>query len=125
MPVTLFRFFVIEGGPITWFVQIPLCMVTVALIVHYLIVIRRRTLVPGGPGPLARGGQQAEAASAPCSAAERRRHDAGPGGHRPLWRACPPVATPPGRRSTRPSRSGRCDSCAASSTSTSSATSAR
>jgi biopolymer transport protein ExbB len=44
--VSLFRFFVIEGGPITWFVQIPLCMTTVALIVHYLIVIRRGTLVP-------------------------------------------------------------------------------
>ncbi len=46
--VTLFRFFVIAGGPITWFVQVPLCVVTVALIVHYLLVIRRGTLVPTG-----------------------------------------------------------------------------
>lgn len=44
--ISLFRHFVIEGGWITWFVLIPLSMVMLALVIHYLIVIRRGTLVP-------------------------------------------------------------------------------
>lgn len=45
--VSLFRHFVIDGGWITWFVLVPLSVVTTALALHYMITIRRRTQVPG------------------------------------------------------------------------------
>ena len=41
-----FQHFVVAGGWITWFLLIPLSMATVALTVHYLLTIRRKTLVP-------------------------------------------------------------------------------
>ena len=46
--ISLFRHFVIEGGWITWFVLIPLSMVMLSLVIHYLIVIRHGTLAPAG-----------------------------------------------------------------------------
>ncbi len=44
--ISLFRHFVIEGGWITWFLLIPLSMVMLSLVIHYLITIRRGTLAP-------------------------------------------------------------------------------
>jgi len=41
-----FQHFVIAGGWITWFLLIPLSMATMALTVHYLLTIRRKTQVP-------------------------------------------------------------------------------
>lgn len=41
-----FEHFVIAGGWITWFLLIPLSMATVALTIHYLLTIRRKTQVP-------------------------------------------------------------------------------
>lgn len=43
---SVLRHFVIDGGPITWFVLLPLSVVTLALTIHYLIAIRRGTQVP-------------------------------------------------------------------------------
>lgn len=43
---TVLRHFVVDGGWITWFVLIPLSVITVALAVHYLLTIRRGTLAP-------------------------------------------------------------------------------
>lgn len=45
--ISLFQHFVVQGGWITWFLLIPLSMVMMALVVHYLVTIRRGTLVPG------------------------------------------------------------------------------
>jgi len=44
--VSVFKHFIVDGGPITWFVLIPLSVVTVALAVHYLLTIRRGTQAP-------------------------------------------------------------------------------
>jgi biopolymer transport protein ExbB len=41
-----FQHFVIAGGWITWFLLIPLSIATVALTIHYLLTIRRKTQVP-------------------------------------------------------------------------------
>lgn len=41
-----FHHFVVAGGWITWFLLIPLSMATVALTIHYLLTIRRKTQVP-------------------------------------------------------------------------------
>ncbi len=41
-----FEQFVSAGGPVTWFVLIPLSMATVAMIVHFLTTIRRGREVP-------------------------------------------------------------------------------
>ena len=46
--ISLFRHFVIQGGWITWFLLIPLSLFMVALVIHYMITIRRGTLVPTG-----------------------------------------------------------------------------
>jgi biopolymer transport protein ExbB len=46
--IPVFRHFVIEGGPITWFVLIPLSVVSIGLILHYLLTIRRGTQTPAG-----------------------------------------------------------------------------
>lgn len=43
---SVFHHFVVAGGWITWFLLIPLSMATVALTVHYLLTIRRKTQVP-------------------------------------------------------------------------------
>jgi len=44
--ISVFRHFVVDGGPITWFVLIPLSVVSIGLILHYLITIRRGTQTP-------------------------------------------------------------------------------
>lgn len=44
--VSVFKHFIVDGGPITWFVLIPLSVVTVALVIHYLLTIRRGTQAP-------------------------------------------------------------------------------
>jgi biopolymer transport protein ExbB len=44
--VSVLRHFVVDGGPITWFVLIPLSVVSIGLILHYLITIRRGTQTP-------------------------------------------------------------------------------
>ena len=44
--VSVFQHFVVYGGWITWFVLIPLSVVTIALAVHYLLTIRRATQTP-------------------------------------------------------------------------------
>jgi biopolymer transport protein ExbB len=43
---SVFQHFVVAGGWITWCLLIPLSMATVALIVQYLVTIRRNTQVP-------------------------------------------------------------------------------
>lgn len=40
--------FLLDGGWITWFVLVPLSVISIALIIHYLIVLRRSTQVPPG-----------------------------------------------------------------------------
>ena len=64
--VSVFQHFIVDGGPITWFVLIPLSVVTVTLAIHYLLTIRRGTQAPerlarmlAGAG---RGGQAAQMA---------------------------------------------------------------
>jgi biopolymer transport protein ExbB len=44
--VSVLQHFVVDGGPITWFVLIPLSVVSIGLILHYLITIRRGTQTP-------------------------------------------------------------------------------
>jgi biopolymer transport protein ExbB len=48
--VSVFQQFVQYGGPITWFVLIPLSMVTIALVIHYLVVVRRGAQMPASLG---------------------------------------------------------------------------
>ncbi|MBN2136169.1 MAG: MotA/TolQ/ExbB proton channel family protein [Sedimentisphaerales bacterium] len=43
---TFFEQFVIDGGPVVWFVLLPLSLVTVYLAVEYSLSIRRRRLLP-------------------------------------------------------------------------------
>ncbi len=38
--------FVLKSGPITWFIQIPLSIVVVALVIRYAMLVRRRNLLP-------------------------------------------------------------------------------
>jgi biopolymer transport protein ExbB len=47
---TFFEQFVIAGGPIVWFVLLPMSLITVFLAVEYSLTIRREKLVPGGIG---------------------------------------------------------------------------
>jgi len=44
--ISVLKHFVIDGGWITWFVLIPLSVLTVALSINYLITIRRGTQAP-------------------------------------------------------------------------------
>jgi biopolymer transport protein ExbB len=44
---TLFAQFVTSGGPIVWFVLVPMSLVMVYLAVEYCLTIRRRVLLPG------------------------------------------------------------------------------
>ncbi len=44
--ISVLKHFVIDGGVITWFILIPLSVLTVALIFHYMIAIRRGTQAP-------------------------------------------------------------------------------
>jgi biopolymer transport protein ExbB len=46
--VSVLQHFVLDGGWITWFILIPLSVVTMALVFHYVLVIRRGTLAPTG-----------------------------------------------------------------------------
>lgn len=45
---TFFEQFVIAGGPIVWFVLLPLSLVTVYFAAEYFLTIRRRRLLPDG-----------------------------------------------------------------------------
>jgi len=45
---TFFEQFVIAGGPIVWFVLLPMSLITVFLAVEYSLTIRRRKLLPEG-----------------------------------------------------------------------------
>jgi biopolymer transport protein ExbB len=47
---TFFEQFVISGGPIVWFVLLPLSLVTVYLATEYSLTIRRKKLFPDGIG---------------------------------------------------------------------------
>ncbi|MHC4293372.1 MAG: MotA/TolQ/ExbB proton channel family protein, partial [Planctomycetota bacterium] len=43
---TFFEQFVISGGPIVWFVLLPMSLITVYLAVEYSLIIRRKRLLP-------------------------------------------------------------------------------
>lgn len=47
---TFFTQFVIAGGPIVWFVLLPMSLVTVFLVVEHGLTIRRKKLLPDGVG---------------------------------------------------------------------------
>jgi len=47
---TFFTQFVISGGPIVWFVLLPMSLVMVFLAVEHGLTIRRKKLLPGGIG---------------------------------------------------------------------------
>ncbi len=47
---TFFAQFVVAGGPIVWFVLLPMSLVMVYLAVQYFLTIRRKVLLPGGVG---------------------------------------------------------------------------
>ncbi|MGA2678130.1 MAG: MotA/TolQ/ExbB proton channel family protein [Sedimentisphaerales bacterium] len=46
MPKTYFEQFFLAGGPVVWFVLLPMSMVTVYLATEYCFVIRRKRLLP-------------------------------------------------------------------------------
>lgn len=48
---TFFSQFVMSGGPIVWFLLVPLSLVTIHLVINYCISIRRKTLLPSEIGP--------------------------------------------------------------------------
>lgn len=48
MSSSVFQHFVVDGGWITWFILIPLSVLSLALLLHYLLTIRRGTLAPAG-----------------------------------------------------------------------------
>lgn len=45
-PVSIFDHFVRQGGPITWFVLIPMSIAMVAMSIHQFLLIRRNILMP-------------------------------------------------------------------------------
>ena len=47
---TFFKQFVIGGGPIVWFVLLPMSLVTVYLVAEHSLTIRRKKLLPEGTG---------------------------------------------------------------------------
>jgi biopolymer transport protein ExbB len=47
---TFFEQFVVAGGPIVWFVLLPMSVVAVCLVVEYSLTIRSKKLVPGDAG---------------------------------------------------------------------------
>ncbi|HUW20494.1 MAG TPA: MotA/TolQ/ExbB proton channel family protein [Sedimentisphaerales bacterium] len=47
---TFLEQFVVAGGPIVWFVLLPMSLVTVYLAAEYAFTIRRKSLVPDGVG---------------------------------------------------------------------------
>jgi len=44
--IPYFDIYIIQSGPITWFVQIPISVAVVALIIRYALLIRRKAFVP-------------------------------------------------------------------------------
>ena len=46
IPKTYFEQFFVAGGPVVWFVLLPMSMVTVYLATEYCLVIRRKKLLP-------------------------------------------------------------------------------
>ena len=46
--VSVFDHFVRQGGPITWFVLIPMSIAMVAMSIHQFLLIRRNALMPPG-----------------------------------------------------------------------------
>ncbi len=44
--VPYLRVFVIRSGPITWFIQIPLSIAVLALIIRYALLVRRKNILP-------------------------------------------------------------------------------
>ena len=44
--VSVFDHFVRQGGPITWFVLIPMSVAMVAMSIGHFLLIRRQTLIP-------------------------------------------------------------------------------
>ncbi len=47
---TFFTQFVIAGGPIVWFILLPMSLITVFLIAEHSFTIRRKNLLPNGVG---------------------------------------------------------------------------
>ena len=47
---TFFEQFVIAGGPIVWFVLLPMSLITVYLVAKHCLTIRRKKLLPDGIG---------------------------------------------------------------------------
>jgi len=47
---SFFEQFVLAGGPIVWFVLLPMSVIMLSLVVEYSLSIRRRRLVPAGVG---------------------------------------------------------------------------
>jgi len=47
---TFFEQFITAGGPIVWFVLLPMSLVTIALATEYGLTIRRKKLLPAGIG---------------------------------------------------------------------------
>jgi len=47
---TFFEQFVIAGGPIVWFVLLPMSLITVYLVAEHSLTIRRKKLLPAGIG---------------------------------------------------------------------------
>ncbi len=47
---TFFKQFVIAGGPIVWFVLLPMSLITVYLVAKHCLTIRRKKLLPDGIG---------------------------------------------------------------------------
>lgn len=44
--IPYFHIFVVNSGPITWFIQIPLSITVLALVVRYAMVVRRKNILP-------------------------------------------------------------------------------
>ncbi|MFH1370728.1 MAG: MotA/TolQ/ExbB proton channel family protein [Planctomycetota bacterium] len=58
---TLLEQFVISGGPIVWFILVPMSLVMVYLAAEYCLTIRRKTLLPADAGAeITRLAQEAE-----------------------------------------------------------------
>ncbi len=47
---TFFEQFIIAGGPIVWFVLLPMSLITVYLVAEHSLTIRRKKLLPTGTG---------------------------------------------------------------------------
>jgi biopolymer transport protein ExbB len=72
MPKTYFEQFFVAGGPVVWFVLLPMSMVTVYLTTEYCFIIRRKKLLPDDAcGTIADITRQAGLAQLPGQLAER------------------------------------------------------